>query len=81
MIRELVPKEKLLEWHVEDGWEGLCEFLGKKVPDQKFPRANDKDGFRIRVEDDLEKLGEKAVLNMLGLLLMCLSLGVYFWFR
>ena len=25
MIRGLVPKEKLLEWSVEDGWEPLCK--------------------------------------------------------
>lgn len=25
MIRGLVPKERLLEWSVEDGWEPLCE--------------------------------------------------------
>lgn len=31
MIRGLVPKEQLLEWTVEDGWDPLCEFLGKEV--------------------------------------------------
>lgn len=81
MIRELVPTEKLLEWHVEDGWEPLCEFLGKKIPEEKFPRANDKDGFRTRVETDLEKLGEKAVLNMLAILVICVTLGLYHWMR
>lgn len=40
MIRGLVPKERLLEWSVEDGWEPLCEFLGKPVPDEPFPHVN-----------------------------------------
>lgn len=40
MIRGLVPKERLLEWTVEDGWEPLCEFLGKLVPDEPFPHIN-----------------------------------------
>ncbi|OTB04865.1 hypothetical protein M426DRAFT_73217 [Hypoxylon sp. CI-4A] len=41
MIRGLVPKERLLEWCVEDGWEPLCEFLGKPVPENEpFPHAN-----------------------------------------
>lgn len=48
MIRGLVPKERLLEWAVEDGWEPLCEFLGKPVPDEPFPRANDRGGFQSR---------------------------------
>lgn len=32
MIRGLVPKERLLEWSVEDGGEPLCRFLGKEPP-------------------------------------------------
>jgi hypothetical protein len=40
MIRGLVPTERLLEWTVEDGWEPLCEFLGKPVPDEPFPHVN-----------------------------------------
>jgi hypothetical protein len=31
MIRGLVGRERLLEWTVEDGWEPLCEFLGKPI--------------------------------------------------
>jgi hypothetical protein len=35
-------KEKLLIvcWEDGDGWEELCEFLNKPVPDKKFPKAN-----------------------------------------
>ncbi|KAI1346430.1 hypothetical protein F5Y01DRAFT_308270 [Xylaria sp. FL0043] len=40
MVRGLVPKDKLLEWKVEDGWEPLCEFLGKDVPQMPFPNGN-----------------------------------------
>jgi hypothetical protein len=64
MIRELVPQEQLLEWHVEEGWGPLCEFLGKKVPCTPFPRANDQDAFTKRVETDLEALGRIAFMNM-----------------
>jgi hypothetical protein len=40
MIRGLVPKERLLEWYIEDGWEPLCKFLCKPVPEVEFPHAN-----------------------------------------
>jgi len=40
-VREVVPKEKLLEMRLGEGWEPLCKFLGVPVPDQPFPRAND----------------------------------------
>lgn len=45
MIRGLVPKEKLLEWNVEDGWEPLCKFLEKVVPNEPFPHANKASGW------------------------------------
>ncbi|CAK8693108.1 unnamed protein product [Clavelina lepadiformis] len=34
------PKDKLLLYNVKDGWEPLCAFLGKQVPDKPFPREN-----------------------------------------
>ena len=81
MIRKLVPHDRLLEWNVEDGWQPLCEFLGKQVPDQPFPRANDKDGFKKRVESDLEALGQKAVMNMLAMFMSGVALLGCLWLR
>ncbi|KAI5918176.1 hypothetical protein F4810DRAFT_602087 [Camillea tinctor] len=40
MVRGSVPPERLLEWTVEDGWEPLCKFLGKEIPDEPFPHEN-----------------------------------------
>ena len=41
-IQKLVPKEKLLELDLKDlDWKPLCEFLGKKVPNEPFPRLNE----------------------------------------
>lgn len=37
-----------LDWTVEDGWEPLCEFLGKPVPDVEFPNENNVDSFAQR---------------------------------
>lgn len=42
-IRAVVPRERLLEWHPRDGWEPLCEFLGKDVPEGEFPKVNQGD--------------------------------------
>lgn len=36
-----MPKERLLVMQLGDGWEPLCRFLGKPIPDEPFPRAND----------------------------------------
>nr|POE94630.1 hypothetical protein CFP56_16867 [Quercus suber] len=40
MVRGSVPADRLLEWKVQDGWEPLCTFLGKPVPDMEFPNGN-----------------------------------------
>ena len=42
-MRAIVPRERLLEWHPRDGWEPLCEFLGKEVPEGEFPKVNQGD--------------------------------------
>jgi hypothetical protein len=35
------PKDKLLVFQVEQGWEPLCKFLDCPIPDVPFPRVND----------------------------------------
>ncbi|KAG4420525.1 hypothetical protein IFR04_006345 [Cadophora malorum] len=44
-IRDIVPPENLFEFQLEDmkGWEPLCKFLGKDVPDEPYPRINEGD--------------------------------------
>ncbi len=39
-IRATAPPEKLLEF--PKGWEPLCEFLGKPVPEGPFPHINER---------------------------------------
>lgn len=29
-----------VNWENGDGWELLCDFLGKEIPDRPFPHAN-----------------------------------------
>lgn len=40
-IREVTPKERLLEYRLGDGWEPLCKFLGKEIPDVPFLKINE----------------------------------------
>lgn len=39
-VLESIPKERLLEWKLGDGWEPLCKFLGEPVPEEPFPYGN-----------------------------------------
>ncbi|KAJ7485540.1 hypothetical protein FB451DRAFT_1230196 [Mycena latifolia] len=47
-IRRLVPKDRLLEFNVKEGWVPLAGFLGKEVPVTPFPRVNDTEQFQKR---------------------------------
>ncbi|KAF4996938.1 hypothetical protein FDECE_12261 [Fusarium decemcellulare] len=40
-VKELVPPENLLLYKLGSGWEPLCEFLGRDVPDVPFPHGNE----------------------------------------
>lgn len=61
MVRGLVPKERLLEWTVEEGWEPLCAFLDKPVPEELFPHANAAAGWAGQEM----KLGKRYILGAL----------------
>ncbi|KAF3910984.1 hypothetical protein AA313_de0201454 [Arthrobotrys entomopaga] len=51
MVRKMVRPGKLLEFHLGDGWDPLCEFLQCEVPDQPFPHLNEMDA--------IKKMGKK----------------------
>ena len=39
-VRTTAPKDRLLEWRPEEGWEPICSALHLDVPDQPFPHTN-----------------------------------------
>ena len=43
-----VPAEKLLVFEAKEGWEPLCNFLGKPIPDVPYPRVNDTAEFQAK---------------------------------
>jgi hypothetical protein len=43
-----VSSERLLVYRVSEGWEPLCTFLDVPVPDEPFPRLNDRASFAER---------------------------------
>ena len=49
-VRAAIPASRLLEFEVSDGWEPLCAFLGVPVPDEPFPRTNERENFGEHIE-------------------------------
>jgi hypothetical protein len=45
-VRKAVPEENLLIHHSSDGWEPLCKFLDKPLPDNEYPHLNGTDSIR-----------------------------------
>jgi hypothetical protein len=44
-VKATIPASQLLVFEVKDGWEPLCKFLGTEIPDEPFPRTNDREEF------------------------------------
>ncbi|KAI1331105.1 hypothetical protein F5Y16DRAFT_408219 [Xylariaceae sp. FL0255] len=63
MVRSAVPKDRLLEFELSQGWEPLCKFLNVPVPNEPFPRAND----AAAAEEYGKKVFLKIALVWLGI--------------
>ena len=81
MVRGLVPKERLLEWSVQDGWEPLCQFLGKEVPDEPFPHANTAAGFKAREKQAIDLWFSQGFKNLAKVGVVLAGAGAAYWFR
>lgn len=65
-----------LEWKVQDGWEPLCQFLDKAVPDEEFPRGNAKQEHDQRIGQLVSKRVSAAMRN--AAILFSSVLGIIF---
>ena len=48
-VEAAFPPGRLLVFHPGEGWDPLCRFLARPVPDAPFPRINSTDEFRATV--------------------------------
>lgn len=80
LVRRVTPKKLLLDYHLGDGWEPLCNFLGKPVPDVPFPLVNDSEALQelltIIIKRGLYNSFRRVMKFALPLLLALLGLGI-----
>ncbi|MGP3972309.1 sulfotransferase family protein [Streptomyces sp. 6N223] len=50
-VKREIDADRLLVFEVGQGWEPLCAFLGVPVPDEPFPRSNDREQFASLVRE------------------------------
>ena len=49
-VEATIPPDRLLVYEVGSGWAPLCGFLGVPVPDEPFPRENDRQTFAAQIQ-------------------------------
>jgi hypothetical protein len=54
----MFPKEQIVEMQLDQGWEPLAKFLNRPIPQQPFPRANDR--------DEVDRIASKIIRTALG---------------
>lgn len=75
-VKLRVPSKRLLVWKYGDGWEPLCKFLEKAVPEDPFPTYDSGDYVLVTVRDRL-LMAEKIVRYMAVFMLFWLAI-LYF---
>ena len=63
-IKAAVPKERLLVYELGSGWEPLCTFLGKPIPDTPFPHHNESKTLQAAFEALMMRALRRSLLNI-----------------
>ncbi len=48
-VQRAIPAARLLVYDVSQGWEPLCRFLGRPIPDAPYPQVNSTDDFKAMI--------------------------------
>jgi len=78
-IRRIVPKEKLLNFKLTDGWGPLCTFLGKEIPDTDFPWVNETKALQEKIKMVQGQMMMKATKKIVPILGGAVVLGVAYY--
>ena len=79
-LRQITPKARLLNYKLGSGWEPLCKFLGKEIPEAEFPWINE----AAALKEKMDVLGRKSMgraLRNVGIVVSTIVvIGVLIWF-
>ncbi|KAK2051243.1 hypothetical protein LY76DRAFT_676365 [Colletotrichum caudatum] len=82
-VRAAVAGDRLLDYDVKEGWEPLCAFLGKPVPEVPFPQANKRKEHvaRVRAKQNmfLKAMGKKMIRMVITWVLGSGAVAVGIW--
>lgn len=75
-VTRVVPTDRLLVFRVRDGWEPLCRFLNKPIPQEPFPHVNDRGEMQRRIAEFRKRL---ILFVSSSTLVLGLSLALGIW--
>lgn len=79
-VRRAARPGQILEYKLSDGWEPLCAFLGKPVPNVPFPRKNDKVEFWKQREGVRKRQVVRAAQGLaVGVAMLLAGAAMFFW--
>lgn len=86
LIKRVAPREKLLMFKLEDGWEPLREFLGRPVPDVPFPRVDETAAVNEKIKLYIAEGYRRTLLGLMKrvapmLIVLLATLGWWIWRR
>lgn len=55
-VKKVIPANQLYVMELGSGWDGLCQFLGKEVPREPYPKSNSTAEFQRKVDNDLKDI-------------------------
>jgi hypothetical protein len=76
LVRGAARDSAFLEYDPNQGWEPLCEFLGKPIPKEPFPTGNVAEEFHNRVEGAMKKRFIRAARNIAFSCLIGMGVGL-----
>jgi len=58
-VKKIVPADRLLTYRVTEGWLPVCGFLGVAVPNEPFPKSNDRAAFVSSAPEWMQALRQR----------------------
>ncbi|KAL4898226.1 hypothetical protein BDV59DRAFT_1628 [Aspergillus ambiguus] len=82
-VKKTIPSDRLLVVSLEDGlgWEQICPFLEKPIPNEPYPRANVQERFEEIVGEFLRPRVTAAMLRLSALVVPPVAIAGYLGWR
>lgn len=82
MVKRVTPSERLLIFKLDEGWEPLCKFLGKPIPEVAFPRINDAEALNEKISLYIAEGMRRGLLDLAkkAVPVLVLLLAVVVWY-